>query len=181
MMDAAFGLAHRNHVLFRFVSLHHPILSCNRWKTGATASLWAASQRVRFCTYTRVGEAAASGPSAKTLGSLFARRDTSSSLSRRNDYAAPAAAAESVNKARRGFGFGASALNQSFRTDWGDNKTGRYNVLFCGTDDFALRSLQTLALRPDLCRSIQVLTPDDAPNTWRSKKQMRVCESMRAN
>lgn len=49
---------------------------------------------------------------------------------------------------------------------------GPYNVLFCGTDKFALASLQRIVDRPGLCRSVQVLTPPDAPNRWQRSAKM---------
>ncbi|WFD27932.1 methionyl-tRNA formyltransferase [Malassezia nana] len=48
-----------------------------------------------------------------------------------------------------------------------------YDALFCGTDAFARVVLEALVARPDLCRSLHVLTPPDVKHAWGGKR-MRV-------
>jgi len=48
-----------------------------------------------------------------------------------------------------------------------------YNTLFCGTDQFACVVLQALLGRPELFRSLHVLTPPDVKHAWGAKR-MRV-------
>ncbi|WFD20428.1 methionyl-tRNA formyltransferase [Malassezia caprae] len=48
-----------------------------------------------------------------------------------------------------------------------------YDTLFCGTDQFACVALQALLSRPELCRSLHVLTPPDVKHAWGAKR-MRV-------
>ncbi|WFC99904.1 methionyl-tRNA formyltransferase [Malassezia yamatoensis] len=48
-----------------------------------------------------------------------------------------------------------------------------YDVLFCGTDHFARKVLENFLKQPNLYRSLEVLTPPDAPQSWGGKR-MRV-------
>lgn len=48
-----------------------------------------------------------------------------------------------------------------------------YDTLFCGTDQFACTALQALLQRPELFRSLHVLTPADVKHSWGAKR-MRV-------
>ncbi|WFD43716.1 methionyl-tRNA formyltransferase [Malassezia psittaci] len=48
-----------------------------------------------------------------------------------------------------------------------------YDVLFCGTDQFARKVLETFLKQGNLYRSLQVLTPPDAPQSWGGRR-MRV-------
>lgn len=48
-----------------------------------------------------------------------------------------------------------------------------YDTLFCGTDHFACVALQALLERPELHRSLHVLTPPDVKHAWGAKR-MRV-------
>lgn len=50
---------------------------------------------------------------------------------------------------------------------------GPYDVLFCGTDAFALEALKQLAVRKDAVRSLQVLTPPSVKHAWGGRR-MRV-------
>ena len=48
-----------------------------------------------------------------------------------------------------------------------------YDVLFCGSDAFACEAVAAIAHRPDLYRSLHVLTPPDVQHAWGAKR-MRV-------
>ncbi|PWN51776.1 Formyltransferase [Violaceomyces palustris] len=45
-----------------------------------------------------------------------------------------------------------------------------YDILFCGTDEFARESLKAIAERKELFESIHVLTPPDSKTGWGSKR-----------
>ncbi|UZJ53268.1 hypothetical protein CBS101457_002588 [Exobasidium rhododendri] len=49
-----------------------------------------------------------------------------------------------------------------------------YNILFCGTDEFARKCLIALHEAKDVCKSVSVLTPQDAKNVHDRRKRMLI-------